>query len=205
MANNIQMPQISSVHEIVTQFQFISNSSRPASIAVTLIIAAIAYSLPLPITALISLSIGAVYGLQAGAIIALSSSMLSAIMIFQACKLSIRSWLSRKYNTQAEKFSGAVESENIYSLISIRWIPGIPFFLVNVALALANVTFSRFVVSSFAGLSIPTLLLVYAGSKLYELNSFSEILSPSIFLALFLLAVVPLALRHFAKLLSSTD
>lgn len=205
LTNNIQMPAISAVQEIVTQFRDISNSSRTTSTIIVIFLAAIAYSLPLPLTAFISLSIGAMYGYITGFGISLLSSILAAAFLFYAGKLGNRSGLRSRYKKQIQKFSDAIEDEKIYSLVSIRWIPGIPFFILNLALGFANVKFRRFVVSSILGISVPTLLLVYAGSKLSEIESFSEILSPSIFLMLFLLGVMPLTLRHLAKILSNND
>jgi len=199
------MPAISSVNEIVTQFRALANSSPVSSVVIVLFLASLAYSTPLPLTAITSLSIGAMYGVVAGFAISLLSSMMAATALFYAGKLGARGWLASKYRVHAETLNRTIKSEKIVTLISVRWIPGIPFFLLNCAFGLTNITFKRFAISSVVGLSIPTLLIVYAGSKLQQLNSFDEILSPSVFLILFLLGISPIALSRAAIFLSKND
>jgi len=204
LANNISMPTRSSVQEIVTQFKSLVNDSPFLSIIIALLFSTLIHLAPLPLTALTSLSIGAMYGLPIGFIISLSSSMIAAILLFHIGKFGVKGWLASKYHSHAKKLSSMVKSEKIYSLISVRWIPGIPFFFLNIAFGLVNVSFKRFLCSSIVGLSIPTLLMIYAGSKLNEINSFNEILSAKVFLVLFLLGVIPIALQQLAKIINKS-
>lgn len=198
------MPTRSSVQEIVTQFKSLVNDSPFLSIIIALLFSTLIHLAPLPLTALTSLSIGAMYGLPIGFIISLSSSMIAAILLFHIGKFGVKGWLASKYHSHAKKLSSMVKSEKIYSLISVRWIPGIPFFFLNIAFGLVNVSFKRFLCSSIVGLSIPTLLMIYAGSKLNEINSFNEILSAKVFLVLFLLGVIPIALQQLAKIINKS-
>jgi len=202
---NTQLPSISSVHEIVIQLRPPTNNLLFFGVLLTLFGAVVIYSLPFPLTGLASLTLGALYGAALGFTMALTSSTCAAIILFYIGRYVGKDWVNTRFGRQTEFINQMINDNSTIngtiSIITVRWIPGIPFFLLNCLLGLTNISAQRFLISSLMGLSIPTFIIVYAGSMLGQIASFDEILKPSVFITLFVLGASPLALHAIAKLL----
>jgi uncharacterized membrane protein YdjX (TVP38/TMEM64 family) len=83
----------------------------------------------------------------------------------------------------------------------VRLVPVIPFFAVNVGLALTRMPARRYYWVSQLGMLPGTLVFANAGRRLAEIDSPGDVLSPGVIASLVLLAVLVLASRKAAVLL----
>ena len=82
-----------------------------------------------------------------------------------------------------------------FYLFTLRLIPAIPFFLINLAMGLTPMKTRTFYWVSQVGMLAGTLAYVNAGTQLARINSLGDVLSPGLLGSLVLLGVLPLAAR----------
>jgi uncharacterized membrane protein YdjX (TVP38/TMEM64 family) len=91
-----------------------------------------------------------------------------------------------------EKINAGVESEGKFYLFTMRLIPVFPFFLVNILMGLTRLPVLSFYWVSQLGMLAGTVVFVYAGTALAQVESVSDILSVEIIIAFAALGLFPL-------------
>lgn len=104
-----------------------------------------------------------------------------------------------KYAQKLERFNEKIASHGAASyLLTLQLMGVIPYFVINVLAALANVSTITFIWTTFVG-SLPILFVyAFAGRQLYMVESVSDIFSPSIIallVVLVLVSMMPLFLK----------
>ena len=69
----------------------------------------------------------------------------------------------------------ALEREGAFYLFSLRLIPAVPFFVINVVMGLTNISVQTFWWVSQLGMLAGTAVYVYAGSSVPSLNELAEL------------------------------
>lgn len=156
----------------------------------------------IPISGVLTLIGGYLFGLVPGFLFALSSSTLGVVLSFIIVRYAFGSLLQARYRERLEKFRTKFQTHGASYLLTLYLLMVIPYVVIVVLAALAEVPLFMFTWTTAVG-SIP-LIFVYAlaGQQLGTLSSPHEILSPHIIvllcilIALALVPVIVQRLRH---------
>jgi pyruvate/2-oxoglutarate dehydrogenase complex dihydrolipoamide dehydrogenase (E3) component/uncharacterized membrane protein YdjX (TVP38/TMEM64 family) len=149
-------------------------------------------ALSLPGAAVMTLLVGAIFGLGWGLIIASFASSIGATLAFLMTRYVLRDTIQARFGERLKAINDGVAREGSFYLFSLRLVPLFPFFLINMLMALTPLKLRQFYWVSQLGMLPGTLVYVNAGSQLSELTSLSGILSPSLLFSFVLLGVFPL-------------
>ncbi len=149
-------------------------------------------SLSLPGAAIMTLAAGAVFGLGWGTLIVSFASSIGATLAFLASRFLLRDWVQQTVGQHLRAINEGVQREGAVYLFTLRLIPVVPFFIINLAMGLTPLPTWTFYWVSQAGMLAGTLVYVNAGTQLAQLQSLSGILSPGLIGAFVLLGLFPL-------------
>jgi pyruvate/2-oxoglutarate dehydrogenase complex dihydrolipoamide dehydrogenase (E3) component/uncharacterized membrane protein YdjX (TVP38/TMEM64 family) len=148
--------------------------------------------LSLPGAAVMTLAGGAVFGLLWGTVIVSFASSIGATLAFLASRFLLRDWVQGRFGPQLRAVNEGIEREGGFYLFTLRLIPAIPFFAINLAMGLTPMRARTFYWVSQLGMLAGTVVYVNAGTQLAAIESPAGILSPALIGAFVLLGVFPL-------------
>jgi len=153
-------------------------------------VAVTALSLPgaIPLT----LAAGAVFGLLTGTIVVSFASSIGATLAFLSSRYVLRDWVQRKFGSRLAEINKGIEKDGAFYLFTLRLVPLIPFFLINLLMGLTRMKVITFYLVSQIGMLAGTVVYVNAGTQLGRIDSLSGILSPALIGSFVLLGVFPL-------------
>lgn len=163
-------------------------------------------SLSIPGATVLTLACGWLFGFWQGlAVVSFASSGGATL----ACGLSrtlFREAAARRLGSRLQSIEESLARDGDFYLLTLRLLPQIPFFLINLAFGLTRYPLWRFYLISQVGMLPATAVFVYAGAQAVDLKALLEqgpgsLLKPQLIVALCLLAVVPWVIR---KLLSGS-
>ena len=149
-------------------------------------------ALSLPGATILTLAAGAVFGLGWGTLVVSFASTLGATLAFLASRLLLRDWVQKRFGRQLRAINEGVAKEGAMYLFTLRLIPVVPFFVINLAMGLTSLRAWTYAWVSQLGMLAGTLVYVNAGTQLAQLQSASGILSPGLLGAFVLLGAFPL-------------
>lgn len=179
-------------------------AERPLSTAATFILVyTIVCALPLPAVALLTVAAGMLFGFTKGLVVVSFASAIGATLAFWLSRYIGQTAVHRLFGRRLGVVDLELERAGFLYATSLRLVPGVPFFVANIALGLSTMRTGAFYLSTQLGMLIMLSLLVNAGHNLSRVNSLDDILSPQLMLALGLMAVVPLSVRLVSRQLAS--
>src|SRR5258705_682065 len=149
-------------------------------------------SLSIPFAAVLTLVAGAIFGFGLGALVASFSAALGATMAFLLSRFVVRDWVRSRYAAALERIDRGVQKEGALYLFTLRLIPAVPYFLINLLMGLTAMRAWTFYWVSQLGMLPGTLVYANAGTQLAAIDSPSRILSPAVIGAFVLLGIFPL-------------
>jgi pyruvate/2-oxoglutarate dehydrogenase complex dihydrolipoamide dehydrogenase (E3) component/uncharacterized membrane protein YdjX (TVP38/TMEM64 family) len=148
--------------------------------------------LSIPGAVLLTLLGGALFGLLWGTILVSFAASIGATLAFLASRFVLRDWVQAKYAAQLQAVNRGVEKDGGFYLFSLRLIPAVPFFVINLAMGLTPMRARTFYWVSQLGMLAGTLIYVYAGTQLGRIDSLDDVLSWQLACAFLLLGLFPL-------------
>ena len=148
--------------------------------------------LSLPGAAVMTLVAGAIFGLLWGTVLVSFASSLGATLACLASRFLLRDWVQRRFGRQLRAINEGVEKEGGFYLFTLRLIPAVPFFVINLAMGLTPMRVATFYWVSQLGMLAGTVVYVNAGTQLAAIESPAGILSPGLIGAFALLGIFPL-------------
>lgn len=155
-----------------------------------------ATALSLPGAALITLAGGALFGLLWGTVIVSFASSIGATLAFLASRYLLRDAVQARFGQRLNDLQRGLDRDGAFYLFTLRLIPVVPFFLINLLMGLTRMKTLTFYAVSQLGMLAGTLVYVNAGTQLGRLESLQGILSPALIGSLALLGVFPLVARR---------
>jgi len=158
--------------------------------------------LALPGAVIISLCGGYVFGVAGGLTFSVIGATIGAVSAFFLARYFLGNWLNTKYADQLAKFNQELKTNGHLYMLTLRLIPIFPFFLINLMAGLTGIRFSTFLWTTFFGIIPGGFVFIYAGSRLSEVSSVSDIFSGkmlSAFVFLGLLMLLPVAYNKLIK------
>ena len=128
------------------------------------------------------------------------ASTAGATIAFLLSRYLSRDYVQRRFATQLESINRSLEAEGPFYLFTLRLIPTIPFFVINLAMGLTPMRARTYWWVSQLGMLPGTAVYVYAGSQVSDLQTLAEqgtggILTLPVISAFVLLGVFPLIVK----------
>ena len=148
--------------------------------------------LSLPGATLLTLIAGAIFGLLWGTVVVSFASSAGATLALLASRFALRDWAQSRFSRQLQGINRGMEKEGAFYLFTLRLIPAVPFFVINLAMGLTPIRARTFYWVSQLGMLPATVVYVNAGTQLGAIDSLAGILSPGLIGAFVLLGIFPL-------------
>ena len=154
-------------------------------------------ALSLPGALVMTLAMGALFGLVQGTILVSFASSIGATLAFLASRFVFRDAVQQRFGDKLKAINEGIARDGALYLFTLRMVPVFPFFLINLLLGLTPMKTRTFYWVSQVGMLAGTLVFVNAGTQLAQLQSLSGILSQGLLLSFALLGVFPLIAKRF--------
>ena len=171
----------------------------PIALLVFFLVYFLVTSLSLPVAAPISLVAGALFGRWLGTGIVSLASTLGATSAFLMSRYVLRDWVQSRFADRLGGINRGVEKDGALYLFTLRLVPVVPFFLINLGMGLTGMRARTFTAVSWAGMLFGTFLYVNAGTAFGSIDSPGEILSTKVIVSLALLGLAPLVVRKLVQ------
>jgi pyruvate/2-oxoglutarate dehydrogenase complex dihydrolipoamide dehydrogenase (E3) component len=119
-----------------------------------------------------------------------------ATLAFLASRFLLRDWVEARFGQRLADINAGVEREGGFYLFTLRLIPVVPFFLINLLMGLTRMKVWTYYWVSQIGMLAGTAVYVNAGTQLAQLESLQGILSPALLGSFVLLGIFPLIARR---------
>jgi pyruvate/2-oxoglutarate dehydrogenase complex dihydrolipoamide dehydrogenase (E3) component/uncharacterized membrane protein YdjX (TVP38/TMEM64 family) len=156
----------------------------------------LATALSIPGAVVITLAGGAIFGLWQGLLIVSFASTVGATLAFLASRFLLRDWVEARFGQRLADINAGVNREGGFYLFTLRLIPVVPFFLINLLMGLTRMKVWTYYWVSQIGMLAGTAVYVNAGTQLAQLDSLQGILSPALLGSFVLLGIFPLIARR---------
>nr|WP_281494663.1 bifunctional TVP38/TMEM64 family protein/FAD-dependent oxidoreductase [Qipengyuania sp. S6317L1] len=145
----------------------------------------------LPGAAIMTLAAGALFGLVLGTVLVSFASTLGATLAFLSSRFVLRDTIEGRFGDRLKTINEGLKRDGAFYLFTLRMIPAIPFFVINLVMGLTRIKTWTFVWVSQIGMLLGTIVYVNAGTQLAQIESTSGLLSPVLIGSFVLLAIVP--------------
>lgn len=157
--------------------------------------------LSLPGAAAMTLAFGWLFGFAWALVLVSFSSTAGATLAFLLSRYLFRDAVERRFGDRIAGFNEALRREGALYLFTLRLIPAVPFFVINLVMGLTPLAVRTFWWVSQLGMLPGTAVYVWAGASVPSLAEFTRadrtepILSPQLLVAFALLGLLPLVLK----------
>ena len=155
--------------------------------------------LSLPGATILTLGGGAVFGLLWGTLLVSFASSIGATLAFLAARFLFRETVNAKFGHQLKEIDAGVARDGAFYLFTVRLVPLIPFFIINLLMGLTVLKTRTFYWVSQVGMLAGTVVYVNAGTQLAKIESLSGILSPALVGSFALLGVFPFIAKKIVE------
>ncbi|MFV1995807.1 MAG: TVP38/TMEM64 family protein [Verrucomicrobiales bacterium] len=153
--------------------------------------------LSIPGAAVLTLSFGWFFGFWEGLLVVSFASTAGATLAFLFSRFLLRDTIQSKFGNRLVGFNQALEREGPFYLFTLRLIPVVPFFVINLVMGLTPLRTWTFWWISQVGMLAGTAVFVYAGASVPTLSTLAEkglkgIVSPQLLVAFVVLGIFPI-------------
>ena len=193
------------------------------SLLAFIVVYTLAVAVSFPGASILTILAGLLFGWLTGGLTAIIAATMGATIVFQIAKSSFGDVLAKKAGPFLSRISEGFKQDAFNYMLFLRLVPAFPFWLVNIAPALANVKLRTFVTATFLGIIPGSFAFASVGAGLdsiitaqqtkraeclitksisechFEL-SLSSLITPQLllaFAALGVVALIPVALKKW--------
>ena len=152
-------------------------------------------ALSLPGAVPLTLVGGALFGWAMGTLVVSLASTVGATLAMLSARYVLRDAVQARWGAKLEPLQRGVDQDGPFYLFTLRLLPMVPFFLLNLAMGLTRMKVWTYFWVSQLGMLAGTLAFVNAGTQLGRIDSVSGILSPALWGSFVLLGVLPFIFR----------
>lgn len=182
-------------------FEYVKENYFLSSI-IFILIFIITVALSLPGGAVLTLAGGFIFGTLAATLYVNISATIGATLAFLITRYLIGNWIQKRYGQQLKRFNEEISSHGPNYLLTLRFIPIFPFFLINLCAGLTRIQLKSFIWTTSIGILPGDIAYCFAGSQLGSVNSTQDIFSKNILIAFLLLAafsIVPVVYNKIRR------
>jgi pyruvate/2-oxoglutarate dehydrogenase complex dihydrolipoamide dehydrogenase (E3) component/uncharacterized membrane protein YdjX (TVP38/TMEM64 family) len=151
----------------------------------------IATAASFPGAALLTLAAGALFGTAVGTVVVSFASTIGATLAFLASRYVLRDSIESKFGQRLKAINDGLERDGAFYLFTLRMVPAVPFFVVNLVMGLTRIRTWTYAWVSQVGMLLGTMVYVNAGTQLARLDSASGIFTPAVLGSFALLGIAP--------------
>ena len=156
--------------------------------------------LSLPGATGMTLLTGWLFGFWRAVLLVSFASTTGASLAFLLSRYLLRDSIQQKFGDRLKMFNDALEREGAFYLFTLRLIPAVPFFVINVVMGLTPIRLRTYWWVSQIGMLAGTGVYVYAGASVPSLQTLADggvrgILSPRLLAAFVILGLFPIVLK----------
>ena len=148
-------------------------------------------ALSLPLAVWMTLASGALFGFWSGLALVSFASSVGATIAFLVSRYLLRDWVHARLGDRARAIDAGLERDGAFYLFTLRLIPIVPFFAVNLLMGLTPVRTLTFYLVSQIGMLAGTAVYVNAGTQLAQIEGLRGLVSPSLIASFALLGAFP--------------
>ncbi|UJW83714.1 FAD-dependent oxidoreductase [Hydrogenophaga sp. SL48] len=156
-------------------------------------------ALSLPGATIVTLAGGAIFGLGWGLLIVSFASSIGATLAFLTARFLLRDSVQSRFGQRLADMDKGIQKDGAFYLFTLRLIPVVPFFVINLLMGLTKMKAWTFYWVSQLGMLAGTAVYVNAGTQLGQLESLQGILSPGLLGSFVLLGLFPLIARKVVE------
>ena len=149
-------------------------------------------ALSLPGATLMTLAAGAGFGLMLGTVVVSFASTLGATLAMLVARYLLQDSVQARFGRRLDEINKGIEKEGAFYLFTLRLIPLVPFFVLNLLMGLSRIKTWTYAWVSQLGMLAATVVYVNAGTQLAKIDSLQSIASPALIGSFVLLGVLPL-------------
>ena len=156
----------------------------------------------LPVASLMTIGAGYFYGPLIAFCVTTVAASCGATLSFLMTRYFVGRHLQKTYAAKFKEFNKNVDVYGTHFLLAVRFIPAVPFVLVNVLAGLTNIPLKTFCWTTLLGMMPVTLLLVFSGREFRNVSSLGELVTfkiVTLLLGLALLTLFPIFLKKQRK------
>ncbi len=166
----------------------------------------IAVAASFPGAAIITAAGGLLFGVLLGTALAITGATLGASLLFVAARSALQPLLAARVGALLDRLRPGLQRDGFLYVVSLRLIPVVPFWLINLAASMSGMRLRDFVAGTALGMIPGTTIFASIGAGVGavlaagETPDFSLIFSPIVFgplLGLAALSLVPVLWRHW--------
>jgi uncharacterized membrane protein YdjX (TVP38/TMEM64 family) len=146
---------------------------------------------------------GAFFGLLTGTFVVSFASTIGATLAMLISRFLLRDWVHGRFKQQMKTINSGVQKDGGFYLFTLRLLPVVPFFVINMVMGLTPLRTSTFYWVSQLGMLPGTLVYVNAGSELAKIESLGDILSPTLIGSFVLLGIFPLLVKKIISIIET--
>lgn len=109
---------------------------------------------------------GLLFGTAVGGAAALVSCILGSALVFLACRMAFGDWLAHRAGPKLARLEGALSRNAFFFLLTLRLVPGAPYFVASLAAGLARVRARDLLAATAIGSTPMAFLLAGLGAGL---------------------------------------
>lgn len=156
--------------------------------------------LSLPGAAGLTMACGWLFGFWRGVLVVSFASTAGATLAFLLSRYLLRDAVQRRFGDRLAKFNQALERDGAFYLFSLRLIPAVPFFVINVVMGLTPIRVWTYWWVSQLGMLAGTAVYVYAGAQFPTLSELASqgvrgVVTPQIITAFVILGLFPIVVK----------
>jgi pyruvate/2-oxoglutarate dehydrogenase complex dihydrolipoamide dehydrogenase (E3) component/uncharacterized membrane protein YdjX (TVP38/TMEM64 family) len=156
-------------------------------------------ALSLPGASLMTLAAGASFGLLWGSVVTALAATAGATLAMLSARHLLRDSVERRFGKALAGLNRGLEQDGAFYLFSLRLLPLVPFFVLNLLMGLTRMKTWTYGWVSLLGMLAGTLAYVNAGTQLAKVDSLRSVLSPGLIGSFVLLGLMPLGLRWLLR------
>lgn len=165
-------------------------------------------ALSIPGATAMSLAMGWFFGFLPAVVLVSFASTTGATLAFLLSRYLLRDSVQQKFGGKLAGIERALEREGAFYLFTLRLLPVVPFFVINLVMGLTPLRVWTFWWVSQVGMLPGTSIYVYAGSQVPELQQLAEkgvgqILNWQTILAFTLLGLFPITIKKIMQFVRS--
>jgi uncharacterized membrane protein YdjX (TVP38/TMEM64 family) len=172
------------------------------SVALFILLYIIVVALSIPGSVVLTISGGFLFGTLMGVIYSNIGATAGALCIFLLTRHLLGNWLQKKYGAQLLRFNEEMERHGPNYLLTLRFTPIFPFFLVNIFGGLTRIPFRTFLWTTTIGILPGDAVYTFSGSQLGGIRSVEDVFSLNMLIVLLLLALfslIPVLYNHLKR------
>ena len=185
----------------IHMYQGLYDASPVSTAAVFFLVFMFGTACSLPVTGVLAITGGIVFGTLTGFVISLLASTIGGTVALYSSRYLFHDLVRRRFAPQLDMVNKGVANEGAFFLFGLRMIPVIPFWGLNLLMGLTTMRVPVFMFATLFGMVPVMMIFSYTGNELGEIESFSlaEVFTPGLILALCLLASFPILARLLVR------